>query len=262
MVNARVKDYQNDPEYERRMVAFCDVLGWRSQIKRAGSDSKKIGTLRRQILLVQRTIGAIKGDLGLRFSSFSDNIVLSGPPNALTLAAFKVILSDYQWCSAAFGFLTRGAVTMGDICHDGQVVFGPALNRAYELESQVAKYPRIIFDNAVFRSSKPKKEKSMMDVDNECSFLDPFTIEAIKISEELGAPDREYWDRIGLPTLRDGPNSIYQSLENCLEGIKPILRSPLTDKDYERVTWLYDRIANELGLPPSKSYPRVMFDSE
>src|SRR6476469_9716354 len=138
MTNERVQGYLKDPEYENRMLAFCDVLGWRSQIGRAGSDPKKIGTLRRQILLVKRVIGNVKGVADLRFSSFSDNIVLSGPVSDFTLAAFKVLLSDYQLVSAVHGFLTRGAVTVGDICHDNEVVFGPALNRAYELESTMA----------------------------------------------------------------------------------------------------------------------------
>jgi hypothetical protein len=239
------------------MVAFCDVLGWRDQIKRAGTDANKIGTLRRQILLIQRKIGGIKGDLGLRFSSFSDNIVLSGPPSYLMLAAFKMILSDYQWCSAVLGFLTRGAVTIGSICHDGQVVFGPALNRAYELESQIAKYPRIIFDKEHFRHSTSKRPNSMMDVDDECIFLDPFTVEAVKVTDKLDPLAAGDWEKLGLPVFRNEPFPIYNSLENCLIGIKPILRSPLADKDYERVSWLYDRLARELGVPLSKSYPRI-----
>lgn len=43
-------------------------------------------------------------------------------------------------------YLVRGAITRGALYHDDAVVVGPALVRAYELESQVAIYPRIILD--------------------------------------------------------------------------------------------------------------------
>jgi hypothetical protein len=44
------------------------------------------------------------------------------------------------------GFLLRGGITVGDIYHRDNVIFGPAFNRAYELETAVAIHPRIIFD--------------------------------------------------------------------------------------------------------------------
>lgn len=46
------------------------------------------------------------------------------------------------------GFIFRGAVTYGDIYYeaDRNLCFGPAMNKAYGLESRVAKYPRVIID--------------------------------------------------------------------------------------------------------------------
>jgi hypothetical protein len=41
------------------------------------------------------------------------------------------------------GLLIRGAITKGPLHHDGDFVFGPALNEAAELE-KVAMYPRVI----------------------------------------------------------------------------------------------------------------------
>ena len=51
-----------------------------------------------------------------------------------------------QLIAASQGVWVRGGVTVGNILHDDDVVFGPALNRAYELESKVAKFPRIVLD--------------------------------------------------------------------------------------------------------------------
>lgn len=46
------------------------------------------------------------------------------------------------------GFIARGAITYGDMFYDIEknIWFGPAMNRAYYLESKVAKFPRVIID--------------------------------------------------------------------------------------------------------------------
>ena len=46
------------------------------------------------------------------------------------------------------GFVARGAITYGDIYYDNDknVWFGPAMNRAFMLESKIARYPRVIID--------------------------------------------------------------------------------------------------------------------
>lgn len=45
-------------------------------------------------------------------------------------------------------FIARGAITYGDIYYDTSrgIFFGPAMNKAFELESRDAKFPRIIID--------------------------------------------------------------------------------------------------------------------
>lgn len=47
---------------------------------------------------------------------------------------------------ASYDVLLRGGITIGDLYHDGSIVYGSAMNEAYLLESKKAKYPRIIAD--------------------------------------------------------------------------------------------------------------------
>jgi hypothetical protein len=42
-----------------------------------------------------------------------------------------------------------------------------------------------------------------------------------------------------------------------LEKLKLQIRSPLRDKDWEKVAWVYNRLAAQLGQPPASSYPRA-----
>ena len=46
------------------------------------------------------------------------------------------------------GFIARGAITHGDLFYDNErnIWFGPAMNRAYFLESKKARFPRVIID--------------------------------------------------------------------------------------------------------------------
>lgn len=46
------------------------------------------------------------------------------------------------------GFIARGAITHGDLFYDNEknIWFGPAMNRAYFLESKKARFPRVIVD--------------------------------------------------------------------------------------------------------------------
>jgi hypothetical protein len=46
----RLVDYGQNPTYDRRVVVFYDVLGWRTHIAAAGNVAERIGDLRRLIL--------------------------------------------------------------------------------------------------------------------------------------------------------------------------------------------------------------------
>ena len=76
----KVADLLREVSYERRVVAFYDVLGWRSHIKRAAKKMEDISLLRRLILKTARATRMDKG-LDLKVSTFSDNVVISQRPD-------------------------------------------------------------------------------------------------------------------------------------------------------------------------------------
>ena len=88
----------------------------------------------------------------MRFSSFSDLIVRSIPVDSSAnyqmphgiLFHELLDLIHIQINLLNRGVLIRGGVTVGYLYHDDTFVFGPALNEAYRLESEVAKFPRIV----------------------------------------------------------------------------------------------------------------------
>jgi hypothetical protein len=67
----------------------------------------------------------------------------------------------------------RGALTVGNVHVDEQMIFGPALIAAYELESHFATYPRIVIDPKVFKelARDPLLKKGGHDLRTEKKYL-------------------------------------------------------------------------------------------
>ena len=58
--------------------------------------------------------------------------------------------------------IIRGAVTVGDIVQSWDVVYGPAVVRAYQLESREGGFPRIIIDDESLKLLQPACNKEML----------------------------------------------------------------------------------------------------
>jgi hypothetical protein len=253
----RLADFKRDPSYERRVVVFYDMLGWRSEIADAGNDPAKIGNLRRLILSHTRVLSMpVKAPVNV--STFSDNIVISTPVDRVNVPYLLRAIAIMQLMTTALHFLIRGGITVGNIYHDEEVVFGPAFNRAYELESQIAVYPRIIVEKEVLDIGAVEGFHTLEDG---VHFLDPFTSDFIKFwldnSSDRDHSGNKFIDA-GVPAAgKLPPLPGYVGLQVILDGMKPRIRSTLEDKEYSKVVWLFDRIARRLGQPLSSSYPRV-----
>jgi hypothetical protein len=79
-------------------------------------------------------------------TAFSDCYVLSEVfPAWHVVAAVQALGSRLL----AEGILTRGGVVQGGAYHNGRVLFGPGIVEAYNLEREVAKYPRIVVSEEV-----------------------------------------------------------------------------------------------------------------
>ncbi len=252
----KVRDYDSNPNYERRVVVFYDFLGWQSEIASAGKDPEKIGRLRRMLLLHSRLL-KIEGPVAV--STFSDNVVISTIPDKDATPVFLDTIATLQLHASAKGFLMRGGIAVGDLIHGEDVVFGPALNRAYELESKIAVYPRVVVDDEV---TKIGDTGTLLVSEGNIKFLDPFTtayfgnwIAGSKHVDELNAT----LAAMGLPGGEIPGQTVHgtTALMSVLDVMKPRIRGALADKEFDKVAWLYDRIAKRLGVPLSASYPRV-----
>jgi hypothetical protein len=153
----------NPKQYQTRVLAFVDVLGWSSLIRRSQSDSEVLAELDRvsASLSVSSWLGKeffeklSEDDMrDIRGGQFSDTFVISGPAtprSARAIIGAVLIVTDQI---ADLGHYVRGAVVTGALRHDDEGIFGPALLDAYCLEREVAKYPRVLVTDETDRLLK------------------------------------------------------------------------------------------------------------
>lgn len=140
-----------DDIYTKRLIVFVDILGFSDRIKVSKTSQEESEI----ILQALMRIHAIKEnnysqsfmnmqDYGFEVITFSDSAVISCPAENDNLFFLILELIHLQIDLVPLGILLRGAITIGDLYHKRDIVFGPAMNDAYYLESKVAIYPRII----------------------------------------------------------------------------------------------------------------------
>lgn len=164
-------------KYEKRIIAFIDILGFRELIK---DSEKNPATLEKIYEIINyfknwekpeswnlKTIeieedaqkkGLANFDLSNKSTCtcFSDSIIVSikisdGDINAIlsTLIANISYIGSYI---IQKGILFRGAMTIGNIIHqDNGIILGQGFIDAYNLESKLATFPRIVVSDKLIK---------------------------------------------------------------------------------------------------------------
>lgn len=173
--------------YQKRFIAFIDLLGFGSLVELSAADEslpEKILDALNSILpeaihkdayasinhelIPESEFEAVK-ELSLLFNKsvraqhpvaityFSDSLVLSAPHDD-AIASQMILdliakLSIRLWMDHQL--LLRGGLTLGRLIHmENGPLFGPAMNRAYYIESKIARFPRVVIDNSCYESYK------------------------------------------------------------------------------------------------------------
>jgi len=145
---------ENPPvNYSERVVTFIDILGWQSIVERSLTDA----SVRKRMYNAVHSLGLLTEKYCTEeteehpsedeFAQFSDSIIISMPlRHDLDVGRMIKLVAEFQSSMLFSGFLIRGGITAGPMFHQGRIAFGPAFNRAYELESKIANFPRVVID--------------------------------------------------------------------------------------------------------------------
>lgn len=160
----------NDKKYQDRAILFIDLLGFKNTVNDSVSSEKLFKKVFRAVNSLYKAKndnykGPLKGkEIGVEISTFSDSLVISKElcePGSfyylLNMAYFAIIEIIES------GFISRGAITVGKLYHDEKVIFGPAINDAYLLESKCAIYPRVIVQKDIVEKMLQNDHFNEMD---------------------------------------------------------------------------------------------------
>jgi len=148
-------------EYQKRFVAFIDILGFRDIIDRSTCEPPEIKI--EDILSAlnypdpvgkgKMIIGEV-GDISNsdhKVTQFSDCIVISAEYSDKGLLNLVDHIERIAFNLLKLGFFCRGGISSGSLYHDSNIVFGPAMIEAYDLEHDKANCPRVILSKDVER---------------------------------------------------------------------------------------------------------------
>lgn len=158
-------------QYEQRVVAFVDILGFKEIIRSSQNNPDLVRRIFSALdvrkddwaAMYAAEVGLTKvpADFDDRFHSFSDFITMSVRPEIEEIGL--LIYSIFKVCRQLLGqgFLSRGGIAIGDLYHrDGSdsegteepsMIFGPAFIDAYLFESSHADGPRVILQNKLWQ---------------------------------------------------------------------------------------------------------------
>lgn len=123
-------------------VAFVDILGFSALVS---SDSKSIKPVHLERL--RDLLSKIKdGSPNLDIRAFSDSITIATTLTSERVAHLFESVTSLQRLLVGGGVLVRGGVAFGKHFADETLVYSEALIRAYLLERDKARFPRILAD--------------------------------------------------------------------------------------------------------------------
>lgn len=146
--------------YQKAFVTFIDVLGFKDMV--GGLEPEKINKLLDAMQMFSSLPQRRREPYNLTENlpivvQFSDSIIRIQPTDDVgeEESALNFFVGELgslllaQGNLACNGVLIRGGITYGDICVHKQRIFGPAFVRAYKIETSLARYPRIVVDEAL-----------------------------------------------------------------------------------------------------------------
>lgn len=143
-----------DDRYEDRYCAFIDILGFSQLVGELRNDPSRFVEIQQLLASIHeppkfQVNAGRKQQSDLQAQSISDAIAISTNANDAGLVALIFTVGQLVRRLLRQGYFARGAICKGRLYHDQKTIFGEALIRAYTLESEVARYPRIMIAKEV-----------------------------------------------------------------------------------------------------------------
>ena len=149
---------------EKCIVAFIDILGVSAKIKESAQAAIQ------DIWIFCHRVIKTTNNTRIKVKIFSDNIFLCASlEQGEELQVFKEFFTIINEIESTMinlnSSFVRGAIVVGKVHFEDNFVLGEALLKAYEIESKVAIFPRIVIDETVFEYIKRESSFFKKDMD-------------------------------------------------------------------------------------------------
>ncbi len=133
--------------YEKRIVLFMDILGFKQLVTASQNDVQQVSSIRHILKYINIRVKKFPQFFpSAVISQFSDSLVISFKygKRGISLSLLQSLQQLQKDLITKYNLIVRGGMTIGNLYHTKKFIFGPAMNEAYKLESDIAIYPRII----------------------------------------------------------------------------------------------------------------------
>ncbi len=151
---------KKEREYKEHYVAFLDILGFKELLKENSCDSVfSIFSTLRENTHSQMTLNGAKIEAYeyIKHTILSDSIVVyieSDIDDAFSTLIDVCKKLQMALASRETPILIRGGIAKGNLFWDEGIIYGSGLVKAYLMESNLAKYPRIVFSGETLEDGR------------------------------------------------------------------------------------------------------------
>lgn len=264
MSNSEIEIPLSTDRYERRLIVFIDLIGFKNFVLSNHGDGKEESVKELTSYFqkkVSEGLAILRGNVSRvipAFNFFSDSLIISyplekplGTPDEAkvffgnvcgekaSIDKFQLLfgvhcdIADIQLHALQHGLLTRGCVTLGDIYHNQDTWFGPGIIDAYEHESKIANHPRVILS----KSGYEYFENEMIAVKES----------SIVIQDSDGYFYINYMGGV-ITKLDDDFCKAHHKLREIIVGNMKVLSDPSKYKELQKWQWLasyFNKYRNE-----------------
>lgn len=261
-------------EYEYRVVAFIDILGFKEMIKVTEFEKSRLKLLYDTLLFLKgkekasewnlqyieieedaQKKGIEKFDISgkISCSCFSDSIIISVQLNQDINEVVSTLITNLSFIGAKLimdGILLRGAITIGNVIHtDNGIVMGQALIDAYQLETNIAKNPRtVLSDKLLSQLNYPIYKRS--DRYPYHQYLDRFDDGCVGFHQMKYFEVLQSWDEMDAANLKAAlkkvKTTIIEGLDSSFERIDIHNKFQWLKQEYDKLIILEENLKEKI----------------
>lgn len=246
-------------KYEKRLITFIDILGFKEIVKQSDNDLSKVELIYSVLEYLKNWEISDNWDLKLveieedaqkrgvenfdirkktNITAFSDSIVVSVKIDNNINEMASTLIANLAYIGAILlekGVLFRGGITLGNLIrNENGTVFGQGLIDAYQLENNNAKYPRIILSDKLLKElNYPINTKRNRYPYHQ--YIDRFDDGCVGFHQMIYFQVIEGWTEMNSTTLTESLSKVRKVLVNGLDSSfeKPDV--------YEKYKWMKEQ---------------------